>query len=288
MVRSDIRSQALFRALSTSIRKARPYDATPESGQVTPPRTTPSISQADGSSRMPPQTNVTTPFSSQLHKAMTSVMRLVPNSLTIILSEPLARLHSSPSLRSSESDVTTVTPHERTGLLVSSFNSITISPTPYVCFNIKLPSRTYNAILASGSFTASGINSVELAQKFIVPAGPKKSHIIEACTFTSEEGLPLLKSGQGGQWWMRCRWVREKSVQVGDHAIMVGEVLSAGRYRKRNERKSLFYLNGACRQYAIRDPGRRRITSFPRSGRERKMLGGWRALQSKIKFRARI
>lgn len=47
---------------------------------------------------------------------------------------------------------------------------------------------------------------------------------------------------------MRCNWVREKSVQVGDHAIMVGEVVSAGNYDKRDERKCLFYLNGAYRE----------------------------------------
>lgn len=37
-------------------------------------------------------------------------------------------------------------------------------------------------------------------------------------------------------------------MQVGDHAIMVGEVVSAGNYDKRDERKCLFYLNGAYRE----------------------------------------
>lgn len=55
---------------------------------------------------------------------------------------------------------------------------------------------------------------------------------------------------------MRCNWVREKSVRVGDHAIMVGEVMSAGKYDKRDERKSLFYLNGAYRECVTCDPGR--------------------------------
>lgn len=57
---------------------------------------------------------------------------------------------------------------------------------------------------------------------------------------------PLLKdeSGVGGVWWMQCEWIREMSVQVGDHMIIVGEVLAAGKYRRRNERKGLVYLNG--------------------------------------------
>lgn len=46
---------------------------------------------------------------------------------------------------------------------------------------------------------------------------------------------------------MHCNWVREKSVQVGDHVIMVGEVVSAGKYSKRNAGNCLFYLNGAWR-----------------------------------------
>ena len=149
-----------------------------------------------------------------------------------------------------------VLPRKPTGLLVSSFNTVTITPTPFVSFNIKLPSRTHSAILASGSFTASGINSAELAQKFLLPSSPQKSDVLKACTFTSEEEGPWLKSGQGGVWWMRCNWVREKSVRVGDHAIMVGEVVSAGKYDKRDERKSLFYLNGAYRECVTGDLGR--------------------------------
>lgn len=57
---------------------------------------------------------------------------------------------------------------------------------------------------------------------------------------------PLLKdeSGVGGVWWMQCEWIREMSVQAGDHMIIVGEVLAVGKYRRRNERKGLVYLNG--------------------------------------------
>lgn len=44
-------------------------------------------------------------------------------------------------------------------------------------------------------------------------------------------------------------------MQVGDHAIMVGEVVSAGNYDKSDERKCLFYLNGAYRECATWDRG---------------------------------
>lgn len=52
------------------------------------------------------------------------------------------------------------------------------------------------------------------------------------------------ESGVGGVWWMQCEWIREMSVQAGDHMIIVGEVLAAGKYNRRNERKGLVYLNG--------------------------------------------
>ncbi len=41
-----------------------------------------------------------------------------------------------------------------------------------------------------------------------------------------------LKEGAtcGGVWWMRCAWEREKSVEVGDHIVVVGRVIEAGEY----------------------------------------------------------
>lgn len=60
---------------------------------------------------------------------------------------------------------------------------------------------------------------------------------------------PVLKDEPevGGLWWMQCEWIREMSVQAGDHMIIVGEVLAAGKYTRRNERKGLVYLNGNYR-----------------------------------------
>ena len=44
------------------------------------------------------------------------------------------------------------------------------------------------------------------------------------------EGDGRLKGGKGGTWWMRCRLVRGKCMPVGDHVIVVGEVLECGTY----------------------------------------------------------
>lgn len=144
-------------------------------------------------------------------------MRLVPHHLTAIVSiDPSSPLPS--------------------GLLVSSFNTVTLSPIPMVSFNIKLPSSTYTAIRASRSFTASAINSAPTA-RMLVDGRP--DHVVA----TSGR----LKMGAGGVWWMRCTWVPEKSMEVGDHMIVVGEVMETGKYGEGGEGRVVVYLNGGYR-----------------------------------------
>lgn len=81
------------------------------------------------------------------------------------------------------------------------------------------------------------------------PASPKKQRILRHYVDDKAGrtgGAPVLKDepGMGGVWWMQCEWIREMSLQAGDHMIVVGEVLAAGKYTRRNERKGLVYLNG--------------------------------------------
>ncbi|KAI4120224.1 MAG: hypothetical protein LQ347_007130, partial [Umbilicaria vellea] len=60
-------------------------------------------------------------------------------------------------------------PSGSAGMLVSSFNTITLSPDPYISFNIKLPSRTYAAISSHGRFHLHALNvtGIWLAQAFL-------------------------------------------------------------------------------------------------------------------------
>lgn len=85
-------------------------------------------------------------------------------------------------------------------------------------------------------------------------------------------GAPVLKdeSGVGGVWWMQCEWIREMSVQAGDHMIIVGEVLAAGKYRRRNERKGLVYLNGNYK--ACGNPQGVRMDTFGTRNKEELVL----------------
>ena len=52
----------------------------------------------------------------------------------------------------------------------------------------------------------------------------------------------------GGVWWMRCAWEREKSVEVGDHIVVVGSVLEAGEYEGGRKRLAGVYVNGEYRR----------------------------------------
>ncbi len=78
----------------------------------------------------------------------------------------------------------------------------------------------------------------------------------------------LRDDGQGALWWMHCEWVREMSMQVGDHAIMVGEVVAAGKFGKRNERKGVVYLNGIYKE-CFNPKGERTYTRARTDSREK-------------------
>jgi len=101
------------------------------------------------------------------------------------------------------------------GLLVSSFNTVTLHPEPLVSFNIKLPSSTYDRVAETGEFTATSIWSVETANKYTKPLSHR--NMIKDL---DHSGLI-----QGALFSFRCTWLKEKSIEVGDHVIMVGRVI---------------------------------------------------------------
>ena len=153
-------------------------------------------------------------------------MRPVPSALTVIT-----------SFHPSNNEDGSKTPGEQHGLLVSSFNTVTLSPKPFASFNIKLPSKTYSAITASRFFTASGIDNPRTAGAFVYGKNSEWKEMVEASG--------RLKKGMGGLWWMRCEWVENTSVRVGDHMIMVGRVKEAGRYEDEGAGyKRLVYADG--------------------------------------------
>ena len=137
-----------------------------------------------------------------------------------------------------------------TGLLVSSFNTVALYPKPYVSFNIRLPSLTYDVIRASNEFTASGLKDARVADALVkrgFALRDRRSEKFWAEWVGGENNDGRLAKGKGGTWWMRCRLQGDKCVEVGDHMIVVAEVLECGGYED-GEGMGLVYAEGGYRK----------------------------------------
>lgn len=133
------------------------------------------------------------------------------------------------------------------GILVSSFTTVTLYPKPYVSFNIKLPSNTYVAMQDSKVFTASGLKDTRVAEAF-AKRKPKFGDLwCENVQHELVDDDGRLKKGLGGTWWMRCRILPDKCVQVADHVIVVAKVVESGGYEG-GEGIGLVYAEGDYRK----------------------------------------
>lgn len=121
---------------------------------------------------------------------------------------------------------------------MSSFTSLTLSPTPLVSFNIATPSRTLDAIKSSREFNihvlAGDESGAAVADHFTRGNMDGVFDTIEGATCTvntAQDGsvsAPLLK-GDGVLRVLRCKLLRDSDmeglVRVRDHVIVVGEVV---------------------------------------------------------------
>lgn len=184
-------------------------------------------------------------------------MRSTPNPLTVIISHLPPLQSQDDACATSETEVHEPAQDVRendmdqqsrlTGLLVSSFNTVTLTPKPYVSFNIKLPSMTYCAIRDSNVFTASGLKDARVANAFVKPrrtyGEPHRGNIWRHLV----ESDGRLKEGNCGTWWMRCRVLRDQCVEVGDHVIVVAKIVASGGYEG-GEGIGLVYAEGRYRK----------------------------------------
>lgn len=128
--------------------------------------------------------------------------------------------------------VCTSTHHgEPRAMTMSSFTSLTLTPTPLVTFNVATPSRTLDAIAWSGEFNvhilAGDARGMALAD--ILARGNTDGGM--AMPLEMEEGgtgPPLLRQ-DGVLYVLRCRLAHEAAskglVKVRDHMIVIGEVM---------------------------------------------------------------
>lgn len=125
-------------------------------------------------------------------------------------------------------------------MTVSSFNTVCIYPTPIISFNTKVPSRTVAEIEDRDGkfvvhFLAPSSKAAALTHEF---AGRFGNHAASAAYSTGLEQRPgdlarairgMLRDGFDGLLARAtCRLLKEKTVKVGDHRILVAEVLDVG------------------------------------------------------------
>ncbi|KAL7795095.1 flavin reductase like domain-containing protein [Trichoderma ceciliae] len=160
------------------------------------------------SSPMPPTVDPTSPAA--LSEQIRSVMRLLPHSVVVCTA-----IHGE-------------TPRAMT---MSSFTSLTLSPTPLISFNIATPSRTLDAMMESRHFNIHVMSGdelgVEVADRF---TRGNTDDIFDGLEYGTNEtdGAPLLR-GEGIMYVLRCRLLPDEPtrglVKVRDHVIVVGEVV---------------------------------------------------------------
>ncbi|KAK3671378.1 hypothetical protein LTR78_008656 [Recurvomyces mirabilis] len=123
------------------------------------------------------------------------------------------------------------------GVTVSSFTTVTIQPVPVVSFNLKLPSRTWDAMERSGRLCihamaatpeAAAITHV-FTQKHDLPSHPFGELIHNGINVVvpsdDDTSPPRIKTKTGAVLArVECRILMEKSVFVGDHVVVFAEV----------------------------------------------------------------
>ena len=162
---------------------------------------------------------------STLVEDLRSLLRLTPTSVVIVIAG-----------YSPESD------NEAAGMLVGSFAPITLHPVPYVSFNIKLPSHTHDQMLRTGTFMVLAPDNAMLSAEF-AQQGSKHSVIKD---IMSKLGRPF--KNRGVLWWAQCELLANKTVNVGDHIIVIGRVKEVGRPASAQRQHVILYADGKYRE----------------------------------------
>ncbi|PTB63481.1 hypothetical protein BBK36DRAFT_1182029 [Trichoderma citrinoviride] len=161
------------------------------------------------STPIPPTADPTSPAA--LSEQIRSIMRLLPHSVVVCTST-----------------------HDQTprAMTMSSFTSLTLSPTPLISFNIATPSRTLDAITQSGHFNIHIMSGdelgVQVADRFTRGNTDDVFDGLDYATTSGTDGAPLLR-GEGVMYALRCRLLPDEPtggvMRVRDHVIVVGEVV---------------------------------------------------------------
>jgi flavin reductase (DIM6/NTAB) family NADH-FMN oxidoreductase RutF len=152
------------------------------------------------------------------------------------------------------------------GMTVSSFTTLTLTPSPIITFNIRRPSQTLTAISKSKQFLIHILSATESAAR--VADAFTKGNGIGSEVFRNPAFSVLRRQSDGrGQWLdppllaaegiiqvLRCELLEEKGlIEVGDHVLVLGKVRSIIEPSTEHmpqglERRGLCYLDRAYRQ----------------------------------------
>ena len=147
------------------------------------------------------------------------------------------------------------------GMLVSSFNSVAVDPTPFVSFHLQLPSRTFDQIRRTSFFTAVAVSNAKVADAFTGHQEDRQAIFDNLVNSESPES-----ASQGLLWWMRCEVVHKKSMTVRDRVIVVGQVTRSGPLKGWQGQEALICSRGTYRladaPITPEDDARRTARSF--------------------------
>ncbi|CAG9950909.1 unnamed protein product, partial [Clonostachys rosea f. rosea IK726] len=142
--------------------------------------------------------------------------------------------------------VVVCTAHDGThprGMTMSSFTSLTLTPTPLITFNVLAPSRTLDAITESGEFNihilAGDKDGAAVAENFTRGnTDPSVFQSLQSAaskqgTIGSSSAAPVLV-GDGILYVLRCRLAGDAApngglIRVRDHIVVVAEVVGTSR-----------------------------------------------------------
>ena len=162
------------------------------------------------------------------------MMRLIPHGLVIVFASEHHNLQ------------TTFPWQGNMGMLVSSFNSVAVDPTPFVSFNVKVPSQTFDEIRRTSFFTVVAVSNAKVADAF---TGHSKDRQIIFDNLMSSKGPEA--ASQGLIWWMGCQLVHNKCITVGDHVIVVGQVIRSGAFKGTQDQEALVYSRCSYRLLGV-------------------------------------
>jgi len=209
-----------------------------------------------------PKPGITTYVDEELPSRIRAVMRHSPSSVVVITGITLKderQVAISPRGNALSSNFR--------GMTVSSFTTITLTPEPIVCFNVKVPSRTFTAIEAmkmfrvhflagndQGAFIANafatcgkgGVDAFRILDAEGAEGGKCEGTAISV-NRTSWRGLVPRIKGPGIRAVATCHVAPGQTPKIGDHHIVVAHVLKLAVEDDAPTGSGLMYSDGAYR-----------------------------------------